>query len=232
VIAQIERRFRNGFSFLGAFTWSHSLDYGGQVSDSVDYGPQNPYNWTSNYGNSNFDVRRRLSLSYIYELPFGRGKALVNQPGIARAILGGWQLSGVTSYQTGLPFTPILSYDPTNTGTTARPNIVAGAALYPSPSPSDWFNNAAFVAPAAYTYGNAGRNILRGPNTFNTDVGLLRTGTFKERYTLQFSAQAFNVFNTPQFGLPNNTVGVGTTGVITTVVTPERQLQLGLHLMF
>jgi hypothetical protein len=232
LIAQIERRFRNGFSFLGAFTWSHSLDYGGQVSDSVDYGPQNPFNWTSNYGNSNFDVRRRLSLSYIYELPFGRGKALVNQPGIARAILGGWQLSGVTSYQTGLPFTPILSYDPTNTGTTARPNIVAGAALYPSPSPSDWFNNAAFVAPAAYTYGNAGRNILRGPNTFNSDVGLLRTATFKERYTLQFSAQAFNVFNTPQFGLPNNTVGVGTTGVITTVVTPERQLQLGLHLMF
>ena len=232
LIAQVERRFRNGFSFLGAFTWSHSNDYGGQVSDSLDYGPQNPYNWTSNYGSSNFDVRRRLSLSYIYELPFGRGKPLVNQPGIARAILGGWQLSGVSSYQTGLPFTPILSFDPTNTGATAHPNVVPGAALYPSPSRTSWFDGSAFVAPAAYTYGNAGRNILRGPNTVNTDVGLLRSATFKERYNLQFSAQAFNVFNTPQFGLPNNTIGVATTGVITTVVTPERQLQLGLHLQF
>jgi hypothetical protein len=232
LIAQVERRFHNGFSFLGAFTWSHSLDYGGQVSDSVDYGPQNPYNWTSNYGNSNFDVNRRLSLSYIYELPFGRGKALVNQPGIARAILGGWQLSGVSSYQTGLPFTPILSFDPTNTGATAHPNVVPGAALYPNPSRTSWFDGSAFVAPAAYTYGNAGRNILRGPNTVNSDVGVLRSATFKERYNLQFSAQAFNVFNTPQFGLPNNTIGVATTGVITTVVTPERQLQLGLHFQF
>jgi len=229
---QVERRFHSGFSFLGAYTWSHSLDYGGQVSDTIDYGPQNPFNWTSNYGNSNFDVRERLSLSYIYELPFGQGKPFVNQPGVVRALLGGWQLSGVTSAQTGLPFTPILSFDPTNTGATAHPNLVPGVALYPSQTRTDWFNNAAFAAPASYTYGNAGRNIIRGPGQFNCDVGLLRSATFKERFTLQFSAQAFNVFNTPQFGLPNNTVGVATTGVITTVVTPERQLQLGLHLQF
>ncbi|HXM43650.1 MAG TPA: TonB-dependent receptor [Bryobacteraceae bacterium] len=233
LIAQLERRFKSGFSFLGAYTWSHSFDYGGQVSDSTDYGPQNPYNWTSNYGSSNFDVRQRVSASYIYELPFGRGKALANQPGVARAILGGWQLSGVTSFQTGLPFTPILSFDPTNTGTTAHPNVVPGKALYPTnQGPSDWFNGSAFVAPAAYTYGNAGRNFIRGPGSFNSDVGLLRSGTIKERYNVQFSAQAFNVFNTPQFGLPNNTIGVSTTGVITTVVTPERQLQLGLHFQF
>jgi len=233
LIAQVERRFHNGFSFLGAYTWSHSFDYGGQVSDSLDYGPQNPFNWTANYSSSNFDVRQRLSVSYIYELPFGRGKTWINNPGVARAVLGGWQLSGVTSYQTGLPFTPILSFDPTNTGATARPNVVSGAAFYPSnQGPSDWFNNSAFVAPAAYTYGNAGRNILRGPNAFNNDVGLQRSATFKERFILDFTAQAFNVFNTPQFGLPNNKVGVASTGVITTVVTPERQLQLGLHLTF
>jgi hypothetical protein len=88
------------------------------------------------------------------------------------------------------------------------------------------------VAPAVYTYGNAGRDILRGPGQFNNDVGLQRTVSFKERYALQFTAQAFNLFNTPQFGLPNNKVGVSTTGVITTVVNPERQFQLGLHLSF
>jgi hypothetical protein len=86
------------------------------------------------------------------------------------------------------------------------------------------------VVPAAYTFGNAGRDILVGPLTWNNDIGLQRTASFKERFTLQFTAQAFNLFNTPQFGLPNNKIGVSTTGVITTVVTPERQLQLGLHL--
>jgi hypothetical protein len=134
LIFQIERRFHNGFSFLGAYTWSHSLDYGGQVADSNEIPPQNPDNYTANYGNSNFDVRQRLSVSYIYELPFGRGKTWLTQPGVARASLGGWQLSGVTSIQTGLPFTPILNFDPTNTGTTARPNVVAGAAFYPTES--------------------------------------------------------------------------------------------------
>ena len=232
MIFQIERRFHNGLSLLGAYTWSHSLDYGGGTADG-DTGPQNPYNLTAEYGSSDFDVRQRVSVSYIYELPFGRGKAWVTQPGVARAILGGWQLSGVTSYQTGLPFTPILSYDPTNTGTTARPNVIAGAAFYPAnQGPSDWYNSSAFVAPAAYTYGNAGRDILVGPSTRNNDVGLQRSASFKERFTLQFSAQVFNLFNTPQFGLPNNKVGVSTTGVITTVVTPERQFQLGLHLTF
>jgi len=233
MIVQIERRFRSGFSFLSSYTWSHSLDYGGQVSDSLDYGPQNPYNWTSNYGNSNFDVRQRLATSYIYELPLGRGKTWLNEPGIGRIILGGWQLSGVVAVQTGLPFTPILGYDPTNTGTTARPNVVAGASLYPAnQGPNDWYNNAAFVAPAEYTYGNAGRNIIRGPGLHNSDIGLQRAATFRERFTLLFSAQAFNMFNTPQFGLPKNTVGTSTTGVITTVATPERQFQLGLHLAF
>jgi hypothetical protein len=88
------------------------------------------------------------------------------------------------------------------------------------------------VSPGAYTYGNAGRNILVGPGTRNNDVGLQRSASFKERFILRFTAQAFNLFNTPQFGLPNNKVGVSTTGVIATVVTPARQLQLGLHLTF
>ena len=214
-------------------TWSHSLDYGGQVSDSLDYGPQNPFNWTSNYGNSNFDVRQRLSLSYIYELPFGRGKALVNQPGIARAILGGWQLSGVTSYQTGLPFTPILSYDPTNTGTTARPNVVAGTALYPSPEPDPIGLIARLLSrqPRILTEMPAATFCAAPtPSTATSDCSAPRLS--KKDITCSLRAQAFNVFNTPQFGLPNNTVGVATTGVITTVVTPERQFQLGLHLMF
>ncbi len=233
LIAQVERRFHNGFSFLAAYTWSHSLDYGGQVADSTDYGPQNPFNWTTNYASSNFDVRQRLSTSYIYELPFGRNKRWFNQQGVARAALGGWELSGVIAVQTGEPFTPILGSDPTNTGTTARPNVAGGAALYPAnQGPGDWFNNSAFVPPAPYTYGNAGRNIVLGPGLHNSDIALQRSATLRERFNILFSAQLFNMFNTPQFGLPANTVGTTTTGVITKVATPERQFQLGLHLAF
>ncbi len=233
LVAQIERRFHSGFSFLAAYTWSHSLDYGGQVSDSTDYGPQNPFNWTTNYASSNFDVRQRFSASYIYELPFGRNKPWLNQQGVARALFGGWQLSGVVAVQTGLSFTPILGYDPTNTGTTARPNVIQGGALYPAnQGPSDWFNNSAFVAPAQYTYGNAGRNILRGPGLHNSDIGLQRPVAIRERFRVLFSAELFNMFNTPQFGLPANTVGTATTGVISKVSTPERQFQFGLHLDF
>jgi hypothetical protein len=109
--------------------------------------------------------------------------------------------------------------------------VAADAALYPAnQNPADWFNSSAFVAPPAYTYGNAGRNILAGPSTYNNDIGLQRYATFKERYLLQFTTQAFNLFNTPQFGLPKQQGWSATTGVNSTVVNPEWQLQLSLHL--
>jgi hypothetical protein len=118
-------------------------------------------------------------------------------------------------------------------GATARPNVVSGSDLYPAnQGPKDWFNSTAFVAPAQYTYGDAGRNIIRGPGLVNSDIGLQRSATIREKVTILFTAQAFNMFNTPHFGLPNNTIGTATTGVITTVTSPERQFQLGLHLAF
>ncbi len=232
MIVQVERRFRNGLSFLGAYTWSHSIDNGGQMSDA-DVPAQNPHDLSAERGSSNFDVRHRLSVSYIYDLPFGRGKPWLSRPGVARALLGGWELSGITSIQTGLPFTPILKTDNSNTGTIARPDVVPGVALYPArQDPTNWFNPTAFTTPAPFTYGNAGRDILRGPGLWNQDVGLDRSISIRERFVIRFSAQAFNVFNTPQFGLPNNKLGVPTTGVISTVITQARQLQLGLHLTF
>ncbi|MFN7992054.1 MAG: TonB-dependent receptor [Bryobacteraceae bacterium] len=233
LIVQTERRFRRGFSFLAAYTWGHAIDNGGQVSDVGDAAPQNPFNLAAERGSSNYDVRQRLSISYIYEVPFGRGKPWLNQPGAARALLGGWQLSGITSIQTGLPFTPLLSFDPTNTGAPIRPDVVAGVPLYPAhQDPSEWFNPNAFKTPALYTFGNAGRDILRAPGAWNNDLGLLRSAWVLEKVNLQFSAQAFNLFNTPQLGLPNARVGVSTAGVISTVAAPQRQLQFGLHLRF
>jgi hypothetical protein len=100
--AMLNGLLRIGFLYPQQIIW--------KISDSLDYGPQNRYNQTSNYGSSNFDIRQCLSVSYVYELPVGRGKKWVSEPGIGRATLGGWQLSGVTSIQTGLPFSPILEF--------------------------------------------------------------------------------------------------------------------------
>lgn len=232
LLAQLERRFSSGFSFLAAYTWGHSLDDAGANQDS-DVPPQNPRDLNANRGSSNFDIRQRFVVSYTYELPFGRGKPFLADSKLGGAILGGWQLSGITSYQTGLPFTPVLSFDPSNTGTTARPNRIADGAL-PSDqrSPNRWFDVSAFTAAPANTFGNSGRDILRGPSQFNNDIGLLRTLRLTERVALQVRAEAFNLFNTPQFGLPGNTIGTTNAGVITSVVTPERQLQFALRLSF
>ena len=203
----------------------------GRFQTALDYGPQNPFNWTSNYGNSNFDVRRRLSLSYIYELPFGRGKALVNQPGIARAVLGGWQLSGVTcvSDRTAVHAHSELRSDQYRHHRAPQCSCRARRSIPVRARPIGLIARLLSLRPHTLTATPAATFCAaRTPSIATSDC--CAPATFKERYTLQFSAQAFNVFNTPQFGLPNNTVGVATTGVITTVVTPERQLQLGLHL--
>ncbi len=230
---QVERRFKNGLELLAAYTWSHSIDNGSSNADNDGFAPENPNNFTAERGNSNFDVRQRFVMNSVYELPFGKGKPFFSNSRLAGAVLGGWQLTNIFSAQTGLPFTPILSVDNTNTGTTARPNRVANGALSSDVrNPQNWFNEAAFVTPAQYVYGNSGRNILRGPGFRNLDAGLSRFFALTERFNLEFRAEAFNILNTPELGLPNATLGVATTGTITTVVNPQRELQLALRLRF
>ncbi len=230
---QIERRFSKGLTALAAYTWSHSIDNGpsSAADDGYDPGPQNPNNLAAGRGNSDFDVRQRFSFSTVYELPFGKGKPFLNGNSLGNAVLGGWQLTAIVSAQTGLPITPILSYDPTNTGIIAYPNRI-GSGVLSNPTPNDWFNGSAFVAPTGYSYGNSGRNILTGPGFHNIDLGLSRRVSLKERASLELRAEAFNLFNTPQFGPPNNTVGVSNTGAITTVINPQRELQFALRFAF
>jgi hypothetical protein len=196
--------------------------------------PQNALDFSAERGDSNFDIRNRFVLSSVYELPFGKGKPFLNSSRIANLVAGGWQVTGIFTAQTGLPFTPILSYDPTNTGiTVARPNRIADGSLPSSQrGPNDWFNAAAFVAPVGYSFGNSGSDILRGPGFRNVDLSLSRLIPVTERASLEFRAEAFNLFNTPELGLPNATLGQSTTGVISTVVNPQRELQFALRLAF
>lgn len=220
---QVDRRFANGFSLLASYTYGHSIDDGPANSETNDPAPQDVRNFRANRGNSSFDIRHRFVTSYSYELPFARGNRW----------LSGWQVTGITSWQTGLPFTPVLSFDPTNTGTTARPDRLADGNLRANEESIDrWFDTNAFAAPASFTWGNAGRNFLRGPRQLNFDAVVSRAFRWTEKVTFSLRGEGFNLLNTPQFGLPNATIGVAQAGVITTVQNPERQLQLALRVAF
>jgi hypothetical protein len=224
--AQLERRFSRGVTVLAAYTFSHGLD-----NDTSS--PEDAYNYSLEKASSSFDIRQRFVLSSVYELPFGRGKPFLNSSRIGNIVAGGWQLSGIFTAQTGLPFTPVESVDASNTGTTERPNLIGDPVLSSAQrSVQEWFNLAAFAAPAAYTFGDSGRNILRGPGLINTDLGLSRVIPITERVSIQFRAEAFNLFNTPELGLPNATLGTATAGTITTVINPQRELQFALRLAF
>ena len=230
--AQMERRFKNGFSLLTAYTWGHAIDDGPSQVDTV-VAPQNAYDFAAERGSSAFDVRNRLVVSALYELPFGKGKPFLSSSRLGNAIAGGWLLTGIFSAQGGLPFTPVESVDASNTGTTEHPDRIGNGNLSSGQRTiGHWFDTSAFVTPAQYTFGNSGRNILTGPGFHNIDFGLSRSISLLESTSLELRAEAFNLFNTPQFGLPNATLGQTTTAVISSVTNPQRQIQIAAKVHF
>ena len=227
-----DKRFSKGVSVLLGYTWSHAIDdvplefSGG----SAGVQPQDPRNLFAERGNSIIDMRHRLTVSYLWELPFGKGKTLLNRSGAVDWILGGWQLNGILTVQTGLPFSPVLQTSTTNTGTGSRANV-SGTASYPD-TLQQWFNPSAFSTPAPYTYGNAGRDILFGPGRVNWDMSLFKEFVIHEQTRFELRAEAYNIFNHPQFGQPNPNIGNPQAGQITSTVGNPRQLQMSLRFQF
>jgi hypothetical protein len=239
--ARIQQRLAFGLSLLGAYTWGKSIDNAsGIFSSSGDPNyPQNSYDLAAERGRSGFDVRHRFSLSYSYDLPFGKGKDLLNDIGWATALVTGWQTYGVVTLQTGRPFTVALlpEFDNSNTGISNlgflgndRPNLV-GVAKLQNPTPERWFNTAAFVIPRFGSFGNSGRNILDGPGYQNVNFSIVKNTAIKEAATIQFRAEFFNLFNHPNFGLPDNFVGSPSFGRLYSADSPRR-VQFGLKLLF
>ncbi|MDQ3042499.1 MAG: hypothetical protein M3R11_09030, partial [Acidobacteriota bacterium] len=181
-------------------------------------------------GLSEFDVRHRFVASFIYELPLGKGKQFL-QSGIAAQIFGNFEIAGIVAAQTGRPFTPRISSDRSNTGQLQdRPNIVGNPRL-DNPDPQLWFNTAAFAIPATGTFGNAGRNILTGPGYSNTDVAVVKRIGFGEARNLELRAEFFNLFNRPNFDLPNAVADSAQFGRIFSA-GPARQIQFGTKFTF
>jgi outer membrane receptor protein involved in Fe transport len=231
-----EKRLSSGLMFLSAFTYSKSINDQPEICCNGPW-PQNSYNLKSEKGLSDFDERFRWVSSFDYELPLGKGKRFLNSSRVADLALGGWHVGSILTVRTGFPFSPLMGYDPSNTGSNGllRTDRSANGNL-PSDkrSPDLWFDINAFPLPAPYTFGNAGKNILVGPGEVATDLSIRKVFNVTERYKVEFRGEAFNALNHAVFAQPDNyiTDGPGAAGVITSTVIPQRQLQFALKLHF
>lgn len=237
----VEKRFSQGFSLLANYTWSRALGLGPPPIFGINNSSiVNPLDLRREYGPLEFDVINRGVFSYIYELPFGKGKAhLSDAHPIVNHFLGGWQITGVTTLQGGFPITPTLSFSPGKTFTNGRPNAV-GDPTETSRQPHDWINSSAFAAPteaeiaAGNFFGNVGRSSLRAPGLVNFDFSFMKHFTIKEEMRLQFRCEFFNLTNTPFFGgsgFVSTVVGTPTFGRVTQAGDP-RVVQLALKFIF
>jgi hypothetical protein len=236
--ASLERRFGGSFGFLSSYTWSHSIDdvanaFGGAANGPL---PQDIRCRRCDRADSGFDIRHRFVTSANYSLPFGTGRTFSFDSRAANALLGGWDMNLIFTAQTGLPFTPTLATSVSNAGG-SRPDRLGSGELE-NKDPFLWFDTsfnqpgAAWGVPQQFTFGNAGRNILRGPGRINFDYSVFKDFSFSERFKLQFRTEVFNLMNTPQFGLPNAAIGNPAAGRITSVIGTPRQIQLALRLSF
>jgi hypothetical protein len=226
------RRMQNGLSLTANYTWSRTLD-------TSSGGPQDSYNARADYGLSAVHRAHLLNVNYIYELPFFRR----HSSGLVRSVLGGWEVAGVTTYQSGAPNSLTVPSDVARIGASssratliANPNLASGERTL-----ARWFNTEAALAPEKMVqgvFGNGGRNVLIGPGFNQWDLSLLKVFAFQEKARLQFRAESFNIVNHPSFTGIDTTVRLdsvgkpaGTYGAVTGA-GPARVLEFGLKLLW
>ena len=204
--SRYEHRFSKGLSLTAAYTWSHMIDDAAQTINRGGCGCQNPRNrGRAERADSVQDQRHRLVVGYVYELPFGK-----EWKGFSRALFGGWSNGGILTLASGSPFNVQQSGDTQNVDALwPRPNLTGQRAELDNPDPALWFNTGAFSR-SVLEYGNSPRNPLVGPGTKTFDTSLSKSFRITETHSLLFRAEAFNLFNTPQFGSPGGTLGTGT----------------------
>jgi hypothetical protein len=250
----LRRRFSRGLLLRGVYTFAKTLDDGDSLNQTTAGNApglvSNPLNLAADKGLATFNIEHEGVVNVLYELPFGRGQRFANgSSGFASAAISGWSVSSIVTAQTGFPFTPQLSYNPSNSGDTRNPvrpflnpNFTGPVLLG---NPNQWFNPNAFIAPPATIgfYGNAGRNTYIGPGLTTWDFSVLKDTKIRESLNLQFRAEIFNLLNHANFNTPNlivftpptatNPSGLsGTAGVISSTSTSSRQVQFALKLLW
>ena len=256
----LNHRFSSGFLLRGVYTFAKALDDGDSLNATTSGGgpalASNPFDLRADKGLATYDVRHIAAINATYALPFGRGQKFASGlSGFAGALVSGWGVNSIITAQGGFPFSPQLSYNPSNNGDTRNPVRPFANPNFSGPvilgTPDKWFDPNAFLAPLPpFTltsstttggnggfYGNLGRNTLRGPGLATWDFSTLKNTRLSERMNLQFRAEIFNLLNRANFNMPNEVAftpsGVSpTAGVITSTTTTSRQVQFGLKLLW
>jgi hypothetical protein len=227
--AKLQKQFSRGLDFLLTYTWSKAMT---NTEGGGNFG--NVYDIRADHGPASWDREHVVTLEHNWDLPFGRNRHWkLGNNSIADAVLGGWRLSGVHTFETGLPFTPTVSNAPLlNTNFGARADLIGDPSVS-NPDAGLWFNPLAYSEPRQpFRNGTAGRNSLRGPHLYNSDFSLAKNLLMSERFKLELRADAFNVFNHVNLGNPNSTIDQFGAGQITYIQVAMRQMQFGVHFSF
>lgn len=228
--AKAEQRMWKGLTYIASYAYQKNIDLSSEFGGTS---PMNNQNIRAELAPSGFDQTHVFNTGYSYLLPGS------NMKGPGRYLLGGWQTSGIWTLETGRPFNITLPNDVANIGargTFQRPNLVG------NPFPDGWtktygpggyyFNTAAFASPQQYTFGNLGRNVLRGPGFKNFDISAFKNFNLTERFRMQFRAEFFNAFNVVNFSNPGGSFGTPNFGRSTGTQNQQRSIQFGLKLYF
>jgi hypothetical protein len=239
LLVSVNKRFGRGFSVLGSYTWSKNIDYNSTNNNMEDSTIMSPFNFGHSRGLADSDHPQRFAGSFVWDLP-DPGKPTKSK--LLSAILGHWQMSGIVTLQSGRPFTVFSSGDRTagaaNGGNGDAFADQAGSLTLTGGSRGQqiarYFDTSTVAQAVPGTFGTLGRNILRGPNFNNTDLSVTRAFPlhFREEARLLFRTEFFNLFNRPQLGLPNATIGNRTFGRITSTASSPRILQMSLKVEF
>src|SRR5579875_2454540 len=230
-----ERRAVKGLYMLASYTYSKALTNGlvQEITSGPgqDYYPLLPFP-SADKGLASTDLRQNFTLSYLYQLPFGKGQTyLSGTNALEQAVLGNWQINGITIIHTGFPLGMTMASNQSGTGIGNRPNRVCDGSLS-NPSVFEWFNTACFVAPVPGTLGNAARTELYGPGQVNFDFSVFKNFPVTEHREFQFRSEFFNILNHPQFSVPGTALGSATFGQIQSTVNSPRQIQFALKYVF
>jgi Carboxypeptidase regulatory-like domain len=234
----LQKRFAAGVSFNVNYTWSKMLS----TEDSAGWGGhagnqyyQSIYYPGVNYGLANVNRAQMFKANFVYDIPVGKGKTLLNRGGPLDWVLGGWEASSILIVETGQPYAAIMGTQNLSGALSGNwfPNVIGDPALS-NPTIHQYFNTAAFAEPAAFTFGNAGRNTLVGPGM--SDINFLMAKSFAvpklEHGRLQLRFDATNIINHPSFSNPNASIGTPNAGIITSTTVGGRAVQLGARLSF
>ena len=231
----LDKKFSRGLAYIVSYTWSKCIDIASSGWYGVEgHSSQNPYNFNSDRSVCGFDLPHVFTANWVYQLPIGPGKPFNPSNKVLSYVLGNWQLNGIVLLRSGQPYNLSVPGDIANTANNGymRPNYIGGDIKLSNPTPAKWFNTSAFAVPAAFTFGTAGRHILRTDGYENFDFSIFRQFPFTEGKWLEFRAEMFNAFNGIVYGTPTGDILSSSFGQVFGTANQARQVQLALKFIF